>query len=217
MTLQNLSKILDKYDQKLGSSSLGRFELLKGLPFYNWQNPQDTRTLNHIIGLPQKNGQSYPLFEYEQLVFDTLQKHKHVWIKKATGLGITEFMLRFMSWICLHDNGLKGSQMCIVTGPRIELAITLIDRMKRLFTLGKVRTSHVAFDSKETVIELNGVHIEAYPSHHLDSMRGLKDVYFIYLDEADFFPPGQQQDARDVSERYIAKSNPWIVTVSHSK
>ena len=214
MTLQNLSKILDKYDQKLGSSSLGRFELLKGLPFYNWQNPQDTRTLNHIIGLPQKNGQSYPLFEYEQLVFDTLQKHKHVWIKKATGLGITEFMLRFMSWICLHDNGLKGSQMCIVTGPRIELAITLIDRMKRLFTLGKVRTSHVAFDSKETVIELNGVHIEAYPSHHLDSMRGLKDVYFIYLDEADFFPPGQQQDARDVSERYIAKSNPWIVMVS---
>ena len=67
------------------------------------------------------------------------------------------------------------------------------------------------FDTKETVIELNGVHIEAYPSHHLDAMRGLKDVSFIYLDEADFFPPGQQQDARDVSERYIAKSNPWIV------
>jgi hypothetical protein len=34
------------------------------------------------------------------------------------------------------------------------------------------------------------------------------------MDEADFFPPGQQQDARDVSERYIAKSNPWIVMVS---
>ena len=58
------------------------------------------------------------------------------------------------------------------------------------------------------------MHIEAYPSHQLDSMRGLKDVSFIYLDEADFFPPGQQQDARDVSERYIAKSNPWIVMVS---
>ena len=61
---------------------------------------------------------------------------------------------------------------------------------------------------------MNGVHIEAYPSHHLDSMRGLTNVSFIYLDEADFFPPGQQQDARDVSERYIAKSNPWIVMVS---
>jgi hypothetical protein len=72
----------------------------------------------------------------------------------------------------------------------------------------------VSFDIKETVIELNGVHIEAYPSHHLDAMRGLKDVSFIYLDEADFFPPGQQSDARDVSERYIAKTNPWIVMVS---
>jgi hypothetical protein len=32
--------------------------------------------------------------------------------------------------------------------------------------------------------------------------------------EADFFPPGQQQDARDVSGMYIAKSNPWIIMVS---
>jgi terminase large subunit-like protein len=45
-------------------------------------------------------------------------------------------------------------------------------------------------------------------------MRGLANVSFILLDEADFFPPGQQQDARDVSERYIAKSNPYIVMVS---
>ena len=100
--------------------------------------------------------------------------------------------------------------MCIVTGPRIELAITLIDRMKGLF---KNREFLPVFDSKETVLELNGVHIEAYPSHHLDSMRGLTNVSFIYLDEADFFPPGEQSDARDVSERYIAKSNPWIVMV----
>jgi hypothetical protein len=45
-------------------------------------------------------------------------------------------------------------------------------------------------------------------------MRSLTNPKFILLDEADFFPPGQQQDARDVSERYIAKSNPWIVMVS---
>jgi hypothetical protein len=82
--------------------------------------------------------------------------------------------------------------------------------MKRLF----IDNGLVTFDSKETVIELNGVHIEAYPSHHLDAMRGLSDVSFVLLDEPDFFPPGQQQDARDVSERYIAKSNPWIVMVS---
>jgi hypothetical protein len=103
--------------------------------------------------------------------------------------------------------------MCIVTGPRIDLAIALIDRMKKLFSSGKSKGLTV-FDTKETVIELNGVKIEAFPSHHLDAMRGFPNVSFILLDEADFFPPGQQQDARDVSERYIAKSNPYIVMVS---
>src|SRR6188472_958400 len=137
--------------------------------------------------------------------------HKHLWIKKATGLGISEFMLRFIAWLCLKDNSLSGSQMCIVTGPRIDLAIALIDRMKKLFVGSKDLT---VFDTKETVIELNGVKVEAFPSHHLDAMRGLPNVSFILLDEADFFPPGQQADARDVSERYIAKSNPYIVMVS---
>src|SRR5919106_6437927 len=121
-------------------------------------------------------------------------------------------MLRFMVWLCLKDNSLSGAQMCIVTEPRIDLAIALIDRMKKLFSGTKGLT---VFDTKETVIELNGVKIEAFPSHHLDAMRGLPNVSFILLDEADFFPPGQQQaDARDVSERYIAKSNPYIVMVS---
>jgi hypothetical protein len=98
--------------------------------------------------------------------------------------------------------------MCIVTGPRIETAIYLVNRMKELFR-GKIE-----FDTKEAVIELNKVRIEAFPSHHLDTMRGLANVSFILLDEADFFPKSQQVDARHVSERYIAKSNPYIAIVS---
>jgi hypothetical protein len=77
-----------------------------------------------------------------------------------------------------------------------------------------MRNNLAIFATKETVIELNSIKIEAFPSHHLDAMRGISNVSFILLDEADFFPPGQQQDARDVSERYIAKSNPYIVMVS---
>ncbi len=34
------------------------------------------------------------------------------------------------------------------------------------------------------------------------------------MDEADFFRKGEQEDVRHVSERYIAKSNPYIVMVS---
>jgi hypothetical protein len=61
--------------------------------------------------------------------------------------------------------------------PRIDLATALIDRIKRLFA-GK---GLITFDTKETVIELNDVKIEAFPSHHLDAMRGLPNVYFILL------------------------------------
>jgi hypothetical protein len=205
-------------------------EKLRHKPFWIWDisehKQEDIKTngdccFNHIIGLPQKDGNDKPLYDYEGIIFDCLVTHdgkanKHLWIKKATGLGISEFMLRFMTWLCLKDDKLSGSQMCIVTGPRIELAIALIDRMKKLFASSKGIAAAAAFvfDTKETVIELNNVKIEAFPSHHLDAMRGLPNVSFILLDEADFFPTGQQQDARDVSERYIAKSNPYIVMVS---
>ena len=67
------------------------------------------------------------------MIIDNLCSTKHLWIKKATGLGISELLLRYMGWPCVKDDALKGSQMCIVTGPRIHLAINLIDRMKGLF------------------------------------------------------------------------------------
>jgi late competence protein required for DNA uptake (superfamily II DNA/RNA helicase) len=144
------------------------------------------------------------LFDYEKEIFDALQQTKYVWIKKATGLGITGFMLRYISWLCLRDDKLKGSRVCIVTGPRIELAITLINRLRSLF-------SDIKFQDKETVCELNAIRIEAFLSHNLDSMRGLDRVSLILLDEGDFFPIGQQQEARVISERYIAKSDPYII------
>jgi hypothetical protein len=121
------------------------FEKLLNKPFWIWNieehKLEDIRTsgdccFNHIIGLPQKDGSDNPLYDYEKVIFDSLitqngnatPYNKHLWINKATGLGISEFMLRFMTWLCLKDNALSGSQMCIVTGPRIDLAIALIDR-----------------------------------------------------------------------------------------
>src|SRR5919197_207628 len=143
------------------------------LLMYSVQQQQMTfRDLQKLVSAPQKDGNDKPLYDYQQIIFDSLVAQtgsKHLWIKKATGLGISEFMLRFMAWLCLKDNALSGSQMYIVTGPRIDLAIALIDRMKRLFA-GK---GFISFDTKETVIELNNVRIEAFPSHHLDAMRGL--------------------------------------------
>jgi hypothetical protein len=100
--------------------------------------------------------------------------------------------------------------MCIVTGPNIDIVIKLIKRMKGLFEpkLG------VTFDSKETVLELNGCTIEAYPSNHIYAYRALDNPKFILIYEGDFFRKGEQEDVRHVSERYIAKPGPYIVMVS---
>lgn len=168
----------------------------------------DFPTFWSMVGPAKKDGTTGDIYPYEQELLDLIaQGKRYLWIKKATGLGITEFFIRWIAWQALKDDSLQGAQVCIVTGPRIELANTIIQRIKNLFA------GH-SFKSKETVVELNRCRIEAYPSHHLDTMRGLPNVKIILLDEADFFPPGEQQDARDVSERYIAKSNPYIFMVS---
>jgi hypothetical protein len=98
------------------------FERLRGKPFWYWNvehhKVADIATrgnccFNHMIGLPQKNGRQLPLFDYEWDVYQALRKSKYVWSKKATGLGITEFMLRYIAWLCLKDDLLKGSRVAL--------------------------------------------------------------------------------------------------------
>jgi late competence protein required for DNA uptake (superfamily II DNA/RNA helicase) len=112
-----------------------------------------------------------------------------------------------MAWLCLRNDDYQNSQMVIITGPNQELAIKLIKRMKALFdNIG------LEFDSKETVIELNGCTIEPYPSNHIDAFHSHTNPKLI--DEGDFFRKNEQEDVRHVAERYIAKSDPFIVMVS---
>jgi hypothetical protein len=96
---------------------------LKDKPFWVWDQSkhkqEDVKTkgeccYNHIIGLPRKDGVEKSIFDYEKSLYDSLLfpefsnpskhnfkhkhfKHKHLWVKKATGLGVTEFMLRLMA------------------------------------------------------------------------------------------------------------------------
>jgi hypothetical protein len=88
------------------------FERLRNKPFWIWNQQQhrleDITTkgyccFNHIIGLPTKETIEKPMFDYERLLYDSLLvadfynrlhhtfKHKHLWVKKATGLGVRVF------------------------------------------------------------------------------------------------------------------------------
>ena len=49
---------------------------------------------NHVLGLPKNNNDTSkqnPLFDYQQTIYESLQNHRHLWILKSTGLGISEF------------------------------------------------------------------------------------------------------------------------------
>ena len=208
--------------------SLSWSNLLKDKPFWIWDKSEHIIQFklsggkccfNHIVKCPTKAGKEYPLFDYEKLLYDNLISKsnysftdKHLYCLKSTGLGVTEFMLRMIAWLCTKDDHLCNSQICIVTGPNQDLAIKLIKRLKGIFEpkLG------IIFQNKETLLKLNGYTIEAFPSYHLDSFRSLANPSFIQLDECDMFGKSEQQDIRHVSERYIAKSDPYIVMVSTS-
>ena len=110
MTFKDLRKIVNLATTQQQSRLTQK---LHNKPFWIWNiekhKQEDVHTkgaccFNHIIDLPQKDGNDKPLYNYEEIIFDSLVVHngnKHLWIKKATGLGISEFVLRFMVWLLL--------------------------------------------------------------------------------------------------------------------
>ena len=123
MTFKDLKK---KVSLELSQQQSTLFERLQNKPFWIWDKEQqhkeeDIKTdgdccFNHIISLPQKNGGGKPFYDYEKIIFDHLVTNNSnidLWIKKATGLGISEFMLRFMAWLCLNWNFCYTSDNCI--------------------------------------------------------------------------------------------------------
>jgi hypothetical protein len=158
-----------------------------------------------------------PVLPYQKILYDALQNHKHIWLLKSRGIGVTTFLLRYIAWCCVSGKIAQSaiSRVCIITGPRIDLAEDLIARFRSLFQMDFIGNNRTA----STIAYLNGVRVEAFPSHHVDTMRGLTDVKFILSDESDMYPTFQQRDVRAVIEGYIGKpnSNPTIVLVSTPK
>jgi hypothetical protein len=148
----------------------------------------------------------HPLVAYEKEWYDAMLENRYIWVKKATGMGATEFFLRYMAWLCLRNDHYKGASMGIVTGPRIDIAIEEIARIPVMFRLCKYKPVQVG-----AKIWINGCKIQAYPSHTFDSARGIEKVRFWFVDEGDFFPPSQQLKCREIVERYEAKSHPFVI------
>jgi hypothetical protein len=168
VTFKDLQKLVGSQSAPEQTKLIQR---LKDKPFWIWIKEQHKQEhiktkrdccFSHIIGLPTKDGHDTPLLPYQRTLYDSLQDHKHIWIKKSRGLGVTEFLLRYIAWCCVEGNFRISSRVCFVTGPRIDLAEDLIARFKSLFK--KNFAGNDKAQSKSTVALLNGVKLK--PSHH---------------------------------------------------
>lgn len=176
----------------------------------------------HIIGLPtnKKTGEPSPFYPYEEEWFRALfernfanplkhiKKWKHVMVKKATGMGFTDFLVYVMIYLpCAYPHLFKDSQMAIVTGINMTTAKRIMRRMKTLIW-NKLR---LRVDSNDRILDLNGCLIECFPAIKPDTYRALDNCKFILYDEMDFCPISLIEEVRDAIERYFGKSDPWVV------
>ena len=131
-------------------------------------------------------------------------------VYKATGLGLTEFVLLWIVWKSLVDPWFSGKEAIIITGPNVDLAQDLILRAKSfLQKKGLGYVDHGAYE-----VDINGSRIKCYPSNNIHSARGKPKISLFFGDEAAFFKLRDDSVVRTVGERYIGKSNSWVIWVS---
>jgi len=189
----------------------------KDIPFWIEEQHPDTQKccFNHLIGLPRKDSEKgtevHPIYDYELEIKNAVETEQHLWCKKSRGIGFTTFMLRYLAWLCLKDENLRDKNIFIITGTKVNFANELKVKIERLFV---DRYPNLELNSKYTELVLNKTRFIVFPTKSLKSMRGYTDVAYIFIDEADYFEPKEQEEIGAVIKAYQEKSNCKIIMVS---
>jgi hypothetical protein len=166
---------------------------------------------NEIIGLPVKKGIEHPIYDYELDVIDKIENHRNIWIKKASGIGMTELILRYLTWKILVNSDLEYKSIFIVSGTFVHHANELKVRMQNLF---RNRFLLLELDSKFTDLWIKNTNIKIFPSRNVKDLRGYTDVAFLFIDEADYFEDSVITELQHAITRYEEKSNCTTIMVS---
>jgi len=206
--------------QQIGTTSSSSLSVLKGKVFWHWDKQQHTeeyiRTngnccVNHVLGLPIKNNKAYPIFEFQKQIYDYLEGYQNIWIKKARGIGVTTFLIRYLVWKVLYSNELDGKSIFIISGTREEFANYVKKKMEDLFV---PRFPNVVFDSKYTELWINKTWIKVMPTKNIKDVRGYMDVAYLFIDEADHFDKSIQEELEPAITAYEEKSKGKTIMVS---
>jgi hypothetical protein len=165
---------------------------------------------NHMIGMPKKNDEIHPLYDYELEFKDIIENNQHVWTKKARGIGATTFLTRYFGWLAVKSNYLKGKAIFIIAGTREEFANVIKKKIEKLFD---IQYKHLIRDSKYTECYINDVWFKVFPTKNLDDVRGYTDVAYLFVDEGDSFKPQERDQLMYVIKAYEEKSGGKIILV----
>jgi hypothetical protein len=166
-------------------------------PLYNSDNPLLSESnqldifkgksfleFNEIIGLPVKNGREHPIYDYELDAIDKIENYRNIWIKKSSGIGCTELVLRYLTWKILCNDDLEYKSIFIVSGTFVRHANELKGRMENLF---RKKFPLMLLDSKFSDLWIKNTNVKIFPSRNVKDLRGYTDVSYLFIDEADFF------------------------------
>jgi len=168
-------------------------------------------------GGPERDGIFHPCYKYEQEIIEYLDQgkldsaKKMMCVYKATGLGLTELILMWILFKAATDPFFQQNEdVVIFTGPNIELAKKLIERIKQFANERVEYEDHGMYK-----IQIGKANIQVYPSNNIDAVRGIPRVSCVFGDEAAFFT-GLKDDKqiRTVGERYRGKSDSYVIWVS---
>lgn len=191
-----------------GKNSLSIF---LGTPFWIWHSylhmVQYKKTngcccFNHLLSLPSKDGIQYPLFDFQEIIFDTVEQNQNVWIKKARGIGLTTFILRYLAWKILYSSELDYKLIYIVSGSS-DKSNEKVDRMlKKLF---EKRFPLLRLESKFTDLWLKKTWIKVLEPRDIMSFESY-DTAYLFIDEADFLEHSEQKELEHAASSF-ARSN----------
>lgn len=166
---------------------------------------------NHIVGLPKKNGKEYPIFDWQEQIFNALELYPNLSILKSRGIGITTFLIRYLAWKILYNDDLEDKSIFIVSGTREEHANYVKERLKQLF---EFTFPDLQLESKYTELWLNKTWIKIFPTRNIESLRGYMDAHTIWLDESDYLDLSIQNELMNAIIPYQEKSKCNIILTS---
>jgi hypothetical protein len=195
-----------------------KLEQFRNIPFFRWDLPVEEHyrmyksgecnCFNCKIKWPRRGNIEYPLFDYQKMYLDTLQRDRLCYCLKARSCGISEVTLRWLEWMALKDTKLAGSQIIILSSPAEELSLSFMRRIR-----AHLQPLLGPFETREKTIILGGgaggVRIQTTPSHNLLQLRGITNVSALIVEESSFWPKSEEEELLPIILPLIQK-NPGI-------